>query len=206
MNLPHIYLASRSPRRRQILEMVGIKFTLLDIEVDEDDHIADGPSNYVITLSGKKAEEASSRINEGIVATADTIVYLDGQVLNKPKDVEDARRMLGLLSGRTHQVYTGFTLLRVPGHEIVQDYGVTDVTFRRLDQDEINEYAESGVALDKAGAYGIQDDLSALFVERIDGDFYNVVGLPLSKFYLALKNFSRSNLPGSSVDAEKTSR
>lgn len=196
MDLPHIYLASRSPRRRQMLEMVGIEFTPLDIEVDEDGHLADSPSEFVITLSGKKAEEASSKIKEGIVAAADTIVYLDGQVLNKPKDVEDARRMLKLLSGRTHQVYTGFTLLKVPEHKILQDFAVTDVTFRRLDEDEIDEYAQSGVALDKAGAYGIQDDLSTLFVERIDGDFYNVVGLPLSKFYLALKSFSRPTLPG----------
>jgi len=190
MNLPHIYLASKSPRRRQMLEMVGIKFTQLDVEVDEDNHFADNPGDYVISLSRKKAEEAATKISEGIVATADTIVFIDGQIINKPKDAEDARRMLRLLSGRTHQVYTGFTLLRVPAGKVVQDYGVTDVTFRKLDDDEIEEYVQSGAAFDKAGAYGIQDDLSALFVDRIDGDFYNVVGLPLPKFYLALKTFS----------------
>jgi septum formation protein len=189
-----------------MLEMVGIRFTLLEIEVDEDSHFADNPSDYVINLSGKKAKEASSRIKEGIVAAADTIVYLEGQVLNKPKDAEDARRMLRMLSGKTHQVYTGFTLLKVPEHEILQDYGVTGVTFRRLDEDEIEEYAESGATLDKAGAYGIQDDLSALFVERIDGDFYNVVGLPLSKFYLALKRLSTPTLSGPAQNVEKTSR
>ncbi len=194
MNLPHIYLASKSPRRRQMLEMVGIKFTLLDVGIDEDKHYAENPSDYVLSLSEKKAVEAAHRITNGIVAAADTIVCVDGQILNKPKDAGDARRMLTLLSGRTHQVYSGFTLLKIPEKTILRDFGVTDVTFRKLDEDEIEEYVQSGAAFDKAGAYGIQDDLSALFVERIDGDFYNVVGLPLPKFYLALKKFS-SNAP-----------
>ncbi len=190
MNLPHIYLASKSPRRRQMLEMVGIKFTLLEIDVDEANHFANNPRECVINLSGKKAEEAAKTITEGIIATADTIVYLDGKILNKPKDTDDARRMLRLLSGRTHQVYTGFTLLKMPERKILHDCEVTDVTFRKLEEEEIEEYVQSGAPLDKAGAYGIQDDLSALFVEKINGDFYNVVGLPLPKFYLALKQFA----------------
>ena len=177
--------------------MVGIKFTLLDVEVDEDSHFADDPLEYVTSLSEKKARVAATKINEGIVAAADTIVYLNGQILNKPKDAEDAARMLNLLSGRTHQVYTGFTLLQIPEGKIIRQCEVTDVTFRELDPDEIEEYIQSEAPFDKAGAYGIQDDLSALFVERIDGDFYNVVGLPLPKFYLALKNFT---------NAEKTSK
>jgi septum formation protein len=175
--------------------MVGIRFTLIDVEVDEDNHFANNPREYVISLSEKKARAASEKIAKGIVAAADTIVYLDGQILNKPKDADDAVRMLDALSGRTHQVFTGFTLLRVPGSKIVRECEVTDVTFRKLEPDEIQEYVQSGAPFDKAGAYGIQDDLSALFVERINGDFYNVVGLPLPKFYLALKTFS---------DAEKT--
>jgi nucleoside triphosphate pyrophosphatase len=193
MNLPHIYLASRSPRRRHILEMVGIKFTLLDVEVDEDNHFADDPRKYVMSLSEKKATVAAEGITQGIVAAADTIVYLDGLVLNKPKDAADAVKMLNLLSGKTHQVFTGFTLLQVPDNMTIQQYEVTDVTFRKLDADEIEEYVESGAPFDKAGAYGIQDDLSALFVERINGDFYNVVGLPLPKFYLALKEMARGS-------------
>ena len=197
MNLPHIYLASRSPRRRQILEMVGINFTLLDVEVDEDNHFSDNPREYVISLSEKKARTASKKIKRGILAAADTIVYLDGRVLNKPKDAGDALSMLTFLSGKTHQVFTGFTLLQIPDEKIIKQCEVTDVTFRKLETDEIDEYIQSGAPFDKAGAYGIQDDLSALFVERINGDFYNVVGLPLPKFYLALKTFS---------DAEKTSK
>jgi septum formation protein len=193
MKLPHIYLASRSPRRRQILEMVGIKFTIVDVEVDEDNHVADNPRAHVISLSEKKARAAAKNITEGIVASADTIVYLDGQILNKPKDADDAARMLNLLSGRTHQVFTGFTLLQIPEAKLVQECEVTEVTFRKLEDDEIEEYVGSGAPFDKAGAYGIQDDLSALFVERINGDFYNVVGLPLPKFYLALKDFAGNN-------------
>ena len=97
MNLPHIYLASKSPRRRQMLEMVGIKFTLLEIDVDEANHFANNPRECVINLSGKKAEEAAKTITEGIIATADTIVYLDGKILNKPKDTDDARRDVATL-------------------------------------------------------------------------------------------------------------
>lgn len=190
MDLPHIYLASRSPRRRQMLDMVGIKYTLLDMEVDEENHFADNPEEYVMSLSEKKAREAATMIEKGIVATADTIVYIDGKILNKPVDAEDARRMLGMLSGRTHTVYTGFTLLEVPDGKSVRQCGATEVTFRKLEAEEIEEYISSGAPFDKAGAYGIQDDLSALFVERINGDFYNVVGLPLPRFYLALKNFA----------------
>lgn len=190
MNLPHIYLASRSPRRRQILDMIGMKYTPLDIEVDEDNHFADNPEEYVMSLSEKKAREAATMITSGILATADTIVYIDGRILNKPLDADDARKMLRMLSGRTHTVYTGFTLMEVPGGRFVRQCEATDVTFRTLEDDEIDEYIKSGAPFDKAGAYGIQDDLSALFVERINGDFYNVVGLPLPKFYLALKKFA----------------
>ncbi|MCL5020218.1 MAG: Maf family protein [Bacteroidetes bacterium] len=176
-----------------MLSMVGIKFVPVDVEVDEEAHSAENPREYVITLSLKKAREAADKTKEGIIAAADTIVYLDGEILNKPGTPEEAKEMLGKLSGRTHQVYTGFTLLQVPEGKMVQDCGVTDVTFRKLDREEIDEYVASGAPFDKAGAYGIQDDLSALFVERIDGDFYNVVGLPLPKFYLALKRFSAEN-------------
>ncbi len=176
-----------------MLEMVGIKFTLLDVEVDEDNHFADNPEEYVMSLSEKKARAAAGSVKEGTIATADTIVYIDGKVLNKPVDADDARRMLKMLSGRTHKVFSGFTLLEIPTGRIVRDFGATAVTFRGLEDDEIDEYIESGAPFDKAGAYGIQDDLSALFVERIDGDFYNVVGLPLPKFYLALKRFSGKN-------------
>jgi septum formation protein len=179
--------------------MVGIKFTLLDVEVDEESHFVPtspdplgikSPRELVMSLSGKKARAAANKIPEGIIAAADTIVYLGGRILNKPKDPADAFRMLNLLSGSTHQVFTGFTLLQVPGNKTIQECEVTDVTFRKLELEEIEEYVQSGAPFDKAGAYGIQDDLSALFVEKINGDFYNVVGLPLPKFYLALKKFS----------------
>ncbi len=177
-----------------MLDMVGIKYTLLDTEVDEDNHFADDAEEYVMSLSEKKARRAAVMIKEGIIAAADTIVYVDGRILNKPIDAQDARRMLTSLSGRTHTVYTGFTLLEVPGGRLVRQCGATEVTFRTLEAEEIEEYIESGSPFDKAGAYGIQDDLSALFVERINGDFYNVVGLPLPKFYLALKKFTRAGV------------
>jgi septum formation protein len=189
MEFPHIYLASKSPRRQQILKMIGMRFTVIETNTNEDEHFAQTPSDYVLSLSQKKANDAALKISNGIVLAADTIVYIDGQILNKPKDADDARRMLKLLSEKTHQVYTGFTLLRIHDKKTLSDFGVTDVTFRRLDEDELEEYIKSGAPFDKAGAYGIQEDMSALFVEKINGDFYNVVGLPLPKFYLALKKF-----------------
>ncbi len=181
--------------------MVGIDYTPLDVDVDEDNHFVPAPAEspadeypriFVISLSEKKARTAASTITEGIVAAADTIVYLDGNILNKPKDREDAVRMLTLLSGRTHQVFTGFTILEIPGNRIARGYEVTEVTFRKLNAAEIEEYVRSDSPYDKAGAYGIQGDLSALFVEKINGDFYNVVGMPLVKFCLALKDFSNA--------------
>ena len=176
--------------------MVGIEFTPVDIEVDEN-HFANNPEQYVIQLSEKKALEAARKIGSGIIAAADTIVHIEGQILNKPVDAADASRMLRLLSGRIHQVYTGYTILRLPDMKKIQHSEETDVTFRELTDEEINDYIATGAPFDKAGSYGIQDDLSALFVERIDGCFFNVVGLPLSRFYLSLRQFA---------DAEKTSR
>jgi len=117
-------------------------------------------------------------------------VLLDGHILGKPVDRRDAARMLSTLSGRTHEVYTGFYLLEKPAGIGVSDHEITRVTFRKLDAGEIDRYVNSGSPMDKAGAYGIQDDYGAIFVERIEGCFYNVVGLPLTRFYLRYRELS----------------
>jgi septum formation protein len=148
------------------------------------------PARIVETLSRLKAEEVATRYEEGIIVGADTIVLLDGRVLGKPSDATDAERMLSALSGRTHEVYTGFCLLAKPGGRCLTDHEVTRVKFRDLTADEISTYVRSGSPMDKAGAYGIQDDFGAIFVERIEGCFYNVVGFPLTKFYLRYRSMS----------------
>jgi len=192
MKLTHIYLASKSPRRQQLLRAIGIQYTIVEVDVEENNHAIDNPTEYVLDISYKKADAAARKIKSGIVAGADTIVYLEGKIFTKPSSEKNAIEMLRALSGKTHQVYTGFTLLKVPSMNRLQHCEVTDVTFRLLSDDEIIEYVKTGAPMDKAGGYGIQNDLSAVFVDKINGDFFNVVGLPLTRFYLALKQFQNA--------------
>jgi septum formation protein len=147
------------------------------------------PVKLVTSLAQEKANEVAARVSEGVIVGADTVVVLDGKRLGKPRDAAEARDMLRSLSGEEHCVYTGFALLHMPSRDSVSDYEVTRVKFRNLSAEEIDAYVKSGSCFDKAGAYGIQDDFGAVFVERIDGCYYNVVGFPLTKFYLAWQKF-----------------
>jgi len=183
-----IVLASSSPRRQQLLNLIGLKFQVIPSHLDESQFNELQPDRHVMALSLAKAREAAGQLERGLVIGADTIVVLDGQILGKPGDDEQAREMLRRLSGRTHQVYTGFSILQLPSGRQVSDYEVTYVRFRPLADWEIENYVNTGAPRDKAGAYGIQDQ-SALFADRIEGCFYNVVGFPLTKFYLTLQNF-----------------
>jgi len=186
-----IVLASRSPRRQILLKQIGLEFEVKESGVDEAfDHIQ-SPIDHVTILSHRKAIEVGKNIEEGFIIGADTIVVLNGNILGKPADEADAIQMLNTLSGRTHQVFTGFTILDRPSDRYLTDYQVTDVTFRNLYQEEIKEYVRSGSPMDKAGAYGIQDDYGAVFVQKIEGCFYNVVGFPLTKFYLSMQIFQK---------------
>jgi septum formation protein len=185
------FLASNSPRRRKLLEQLGIEFTVLEDPIEDLIDRAKPPAENVTTLSLKKAMSVTSQVKDGVIIAADTIVVLDGDILEKPKDASDAERMLGRLSGRVHEVYTGFTLLEMPSGRHRSYVERTAVKFRELGRSEIREYVQSGSPLDKAGAYGIQDDFGAVFVERVEGCFYNVVGLPLSKLFISLKQFLR---------------
>ena len=191
-----LILASRSPRRQQLLRQIRIPFEVRETDVPEDLDPGRSPEENVLEISYNKARSVAQTIDEGIVLGVDTVVVLDHTVFGKPKDDEDAERMLKRLSGKEHRVYTGFTLYEVPGARSFRDYEVTAVKFRTLEESEIKEYVRSGSPLDKAGAYGIQDDVGAIFVERINGCFYNVVGLPLTKFYTSLKQFTRTHNRG----------
>ena len=184
-----IILASRSPRRIHLLHQIGLSFTVQESGVDE--HIPDGiaPEEVVRRLSLEKASRVAERLHDGIVIGADTIVVLDGKILGKPSSKGEAISMLSKLGGKTHTVFTGFAMIDVVSKKSYVDYEKTEVTFRRLSNEEIESYVESGSPMDKAGAYGIQDDFGAVFVERINGCFYTVVGFPLSKFYTSWNMF-----------------
>lgn len=181
-----IFLASKSPRRRRLLKQLNLKFKSFSVEMDEKIHSGEKPYNAVIRLSKEKLSLAKSKVKNGIIITADTIVVLDKTILGKPLNKKDAFRILKLLSGRTHTVYTGYSIFNFRNHKTISEYEKTEVTFRELTDEEITEYINGGSPMDKAGAYGIQDDFGAVFIKKINGCYYNVVGLPLAKFYYAL--------------------
>jgi septum formation protein len=184
-----LILASGSPRRAQLLQQVGLVHEVIPSSVEEEIDGRLSAEENAKTLALAKANDVGRIIDDGIVIGADTIVVLDDEFLGKPRDQEDAKRMLRKLSGRVHSVVTGFALVDKPRGRSVCDVERTLVTFRSLPEEEISLYVASGSPMDKAGAYGIQDDYGAVFVSRIEGCFYNVVGFPLSRFYLTLKKF-----------------
>lgn len=181
-----IYLASKSPRRRKLLKQLNLKFKSFSVETEEMVLPNEQPLVAVIRIAKEKMVAAKKRVKKGIIITADTIVFLDGKVLGKPENQIDAYRMLKKLSNRTHQVYSAYCIYNSVSGKTITEYVKTDVRFRKLTEQEIRDYIESGSPMDKAGAYGIQDDFGAVFVDHINGCYYNVVGLPLSKFYHAL--------------------
>jgi septum formation protein len=181
MNLP-LVLASGSPRRRELLAAAGLEFTVRPASVDETPLPGESPSAYVERLAEEKAR-ASWRDGE-LTLGADTTVVVDDEILAKPEDPADAQRMLRRLAGRAHDVLTGYCVF--DGAKARTGVARTRVVFHAMDDDEIAGYADSGEPFDKAGAYGIQG-LASKFVERIEGCYFNVVGLPVSRVYALLK-------------------
>lgn len=186
MALDEIVLASASPRRREILAAAGIRFRVRVANVEEQQSPGEDPEAYARRLAREKAIAVAST-EEGIVLGADTVVVLGQQVLEKPEDEADARRMLSLLAGREHEVITGIAIL-YEDIEIV-DAVRTRVRFLPLTEAEIEEYAASGEPMDKAGAYAIQG-LASKFIDHIDGCYSNVVGLPISLVYNHLRELA----------------
>ena len=184
-----LILASQSPRRIGLLKQIGLEFDIIPSSIDESFDLSQTPEANARRLALEKATNVGAQIDEGIVIGADTIVLLDGELLAKPIDAKDAIGMLQKLSGRTHIVITGFALLDRPSNRSVSDAEMTRVTFRSLSHEEVERYVAGGSPFDKAGGYGIQDDYGAVFVSRIEGCFYNVVGFPLSKFHETLGKF-----------------
>ncbi|MEM7583144.1 MAG: Maf family protein [Acidobacteriota bacterium] len=180
-----LILASGSPRRREMLERLGVTFTVRSVDIDETPHAGEPPEPYVRRLAESKARAARSDEHE-LVLAADTIVALEDQLLGKPRDEADARRMLRQLSGRSHRVLTGVAVWDTATADPQVAVEHTRVVFAPLSEDEIAWYAASGEPLDKAGAYAVQG-LGALFVERLEGNYSNVVGLPLPLTYRLLR-------------------
>ncbi|MGK9369542.1 Maf family protein [Melioribacter sp. Ez-97] len=186
-----IYLASKSPRRRKLLKLMNLNFKAFSVDVNEDIQDGEHPAKTVKRLALDKFNAASKKVKEGILITADTIVVFKKEILGKPRSKKEAFEMLSKLSGNTHTVYTGFVVANLSNGKKIVDYEKTKVTFRKLERKEILNYIASGSPMDKAGSYGIQDDYGALFISKIDGCYYNVVGLPIAKVYKAILDITR---------------
>ncbi|WP_027359329.1 Maf family protein [Desulforegula conservatrix] len=176
---PGIILASNSPRRRELLGMAGIEFEVVPASFDEESVPFMEPSEYTKLLAEQKALEVARKNPDHMVIGADTIVVIDDQILNKPSSKTDAVKMLKMLSGRTHRVFTGICLACLSEHLIYSDSIITDVTFKSLTNEEINWYTNTDEPYDKAGGYAVQG-AGVFMIESIKGSYTNVIGLPVS--------------------------
>lgn len=187
-----VILASKSPRRSEILKNVGIDFEVYALDVDESVESGLSVQEAVKEISRRKAMAVSEKLSDdALIISADTVVSLDGKIIGKPNDEKEACDILSSLSAREHTVYTGFTV--TDKTRTVSDFQSTTVKFRPLSHDEIMQYIATGEPMDKAGAYGIQQK-GNLFVEYIHGDYFNVMGLPISKICVTVKDFFGINL------------
>ncbi len=176
-----VILASASPRRKELLKKLGLKFSVLPAHIDETMLKDEDSIIYACRISQEKGEAIAKKEPKAIVISSDTVVVYREHILGKPSDPDDARRMLKMLSGQTHQVITAFSIIQKSSNIQTTEYVTTDVTFRELNDEEIDNYISTGSPMDKAGAYGIQD-LYANLVEGIRGCFYNVIGFPVARF------------------------
>ena len=183
-----IILASASPRRKSLMDVLGLNFEIKVSDCEENIDVSHNVHDIVMSLSLQKAQSVAKTTDEKcIIIGADTVVSYGNEILGKPKNIDDAIRMLKLLSGKTHSVYTGFTIIDTSDNSTITDYEKTDVKFRELTEKEIIEYVNTNDPLDKAGSYSIQGTASS-FVEKLNGDYNNVVGLPIYKLSKYLYN------------------
>ena len=172
-------LASKSPRRKELLKNIGIQSEIIPANVDESALSSLPPEKMVTQLALLKATEVARSFGKNTyVIAADTVVVMNGEIFGKPQNIADAKRMLTALSGATHSVYTGYCVINCTDATAVARYEKTDVTFRALTEDEIDAYIKTREPMDKAGSYGIQGK-GSIFIEKINGDYFNVVGLPV---------------------------
>jgi septum formation protein len=192
-NNPTLVLASSSPRRRELISLLGLPVRIVPSHADEHTPEEWSPAQIVEGLALRKASAVKNEMMSGIgdssiVVGSDTIVVLNGKVMGKPRDEQDAKDMLHRLSGNVHEVYTGVSCIRVSDSKTVTAHRVTKVKMRALTEGQISRYVATGEPMDKAGAYGIQE-IGALLVESIEGCYFNVVGLPVSLLALQLEQF-----------------
>jgi len=183
-----IILASASPRRKELLEKIGLRFEVEPSNYEEDMHSGLEPHEFAQKISLEKAKAVASKHENAIVIAADTFIVFGGQILGKPHTEKEARKMLEAISGESHSVITGFSIIDTGKNKTLSKSVETKIYIRKLTSAEIDAYVKSKEPLDKAGAYAIQG-LGAVFVEKIEGDYFNVIGLPLSALTEALKEF-----------------
>jgi septum formation protein len=181
-----VILASKSPRRKSILEQVGLKFSIVASDFDETKIKFKTPQEMVKKLSFEKAKIVAAKHPKAVIIGADTTVIFKKEIIGKPKSKQDAIRILKLLSGNTHKIVTGFTVME--GKKSITGHIVSKAKFKKLSEQEIKAYVATNEPMDKAGGYGIQDK-GGLFIEKIEGDYFNVVGLPIFAVSKALKEF-----------------
>lgn len=184
-----LILASSSPRRAELLRQIGLTFEVKVCSVEETFPPGLSPGNLVEYLAERKAAAVAGELNDGIVIGADTVVVWRGQVLGKPLDEEEAFHMLFKLQDCAHEVYTGVALIDACSGKVLTGHEKTRVCFRTMEEEEIRRYIASGEPYDKAGAYGIQG-LAAIFIKKLEGCYTNVVGLPLARLSVMLKEFN----------------
>ena len=197
--MKQIILASQSPRRKYLLSQINLRFIIHPSSLEESFNPELEPASIVEYLASEKASNVAVNYASALTIGADTIVVYQNEILGKPDNESDAFQLLKKLSGHVHEVYSGVCLILTDDEkQIVHKtsfHEVTKVTFAELDDQEIWDYIQTGSPMDKAGAYGIQDDWGSLFVSKIEGDYYNVVGFPLHRFYENIKNFAPEFLP-----------
>lgn len=183
-----IILASQSPRRKELLQMLGLKFNVVPSNIDEKLNPRLQPASQAEQLSLQKAQKIAEKHPDALIIAADTFVTLNKEILGKPSSIPDAKKMLEKLSGKTHMVITGFTIIDTATNKIITKSSTTKVSFRKISTKEIDAYVKREHVLDKSGSYAIQGPAS-VFVEKIEGEFFNIVGLPLYMIVLELKRF-----------------
>ena len=181
-----IVLASKSSRRKKLLEQIGLEFEICESNFDEDSVILADPIELAKFLALKKAEVVAARYGDAVIIGADSVVIFNGKILGKPKDAADAKRILRGLSGKENKGITGYAIIDTKNKITVNSHSEAVVKFRNLSDEEINEYVATGEPLDMAGAYGLMDK-GAVLMESVNGNFYSIVGLPINEVYIELR-------------------
>jgi len=188
-----IILASRSPHRKKLLTQIGLKFIVQESEYEEDmDHLSD-PYKLAKFLALGKARDVARHHKDSIVIGADTFITFNNKFIGKPKTREEAKEMLSDFSGKTHKIISGYALIDTSNNNLISDFGEALVKFKILTEEEIDDYIATDEPMDKAGAYGLMG-MGAVLIDRTDGDFYSVIGLPLNKIFIDLKKMGINSL------------